>query len=84
MFTLHKKVFSAAPVKLFFFRAQITQMFLFFRMPVGRDESSHFNDNTLSKIYSTMEVLGMRLPYVERYFQPHERDRRSHFNNDTF
>lgn len=30
-----------------------------------------------------MEVLGMHLPYVKRFFQPHERDRSSHFN-DTF
>ena len=119
-----------APVK-YFFRAQISQLFLFSKMPVSesskitvweqhlfkkhfgkedldiclpyvkryfkstseilsssglkelrfccfqecwfqRDQRPKFENNTFSRIFSAIEVLGMCLPCVKRYFQEHQ------------
>ena len=34
---------------------------------------SHFNNEKLLEIFFAMEVLGMFLPYLKRYFQSHQR-----------
>ena len=39
----------------------------------GRDQMSHFNNEKLLEIFFAMEVLGMFLPYLKRYFQSHQR-----------
>ena len=49
------KVFSEAPVK-YFFRAQITQIFLFLECWFGRDQRLQFNKDTSLKIFSAIEV----------------------------
>ena len=34
---------------------------------------SHFSNEKLLEIFFAMEVLGMFLPYLKRYFQSHQR-----------
>ena len=54
------------------FRAQITQILLFSRMPVLERSKITVWKQHLSEIFFAMEVLPMCLPYVKRYFQEHQ------------
>lgn len=106
MEVLGMRVPSSTSLKFFFFRVQITQILLFLRVPVWKRSKVTVWERHIFKNVSTMEVLGMRLSHVKRYFQMHQwlffglklkslrlccfrkcwfgRDKRSHFENDTF
>ena len=45
---------------------------LFWECQFRRDQRSQLNSETFSKIFSAMQVLGMCLLYVKRYFQQYQ------------
>ena len=80
-FTLRKKVFSAAPVKWFFlYGSNNSDSVVFGEYRFWNYQRSKFENNTFSKKKkkkkkkkkNAMEVLGMCLPYLKRYFQEHQ------------
>ena len=48
---------------VFFFRAQITLVLLFWRMLVAKDQRSQLNKNTFSKSFLAMNIFGTCLHY---------------------
>ena len=67
MCTLHKKVFSVAPVKYFFSLGfKLLKLSYFWECLFGRDQRSQFNNNTFPKIFSATKVLGLCLPCIKR------------------
>ena len=64
-----KRYFQWQKWNVFFFRAQIIQIFLFEKQcQFGKNQRSQFNNNTFSKNFSGMKVSGMCLPYVKSFF----------------
>ena len=68
-------------VKCFIFRSGSEVFFLglkylifccFREYQFQRDQILQFEDDIFYRKFSTMEVFGMCLPYVKRYFQPHQ------------
>ena len=64
-----KKVFQEFQWSAFLFMAQITQILLFLGMFLLERLKITVSERQLSKRKNAMEVLGMCLPYVIRYFR---------------
>ena len=58
-----KNVFSRTSEIFFSLGLKLLRLF-------GRDQMSQLNNEVYSNIFSAIEVLGMYLPRVKRYFQP--------------
>ena len=55
-----------------FFRVQISQIFLFSKMPVSKSSKITVWEQHLFKKHFGKEDLGICLPYIKRYFQEHQ------------
>ena len=69
----HKKsIFSGINCSLPLLSLKPLRFFGYYYTHFGRDQRSHFNNGTFSKMFSAMEVLSLWLPYVKRHFQWHQ------------
>ena len=70
--TLHKKVFLETPMKCFSLYASNNSDFVVFGCWFCRDQRSQFENKNFSKINLSVQVSGLCLPYVKRFFQEHQ------------
>ena len=70
--TLCKKVFSGAPVKCAFLYESNNLNSVVFENDGFAEIKDHSLRTTTFKTKLSMEVLGLCLPYVKRYFQEHQ------------
>ena len=72
VFTLHKKVFSGAPVKYFsLYGPNNSDSVVFRNAPFGEIKDHSLRTTPFQKKRIAMEVLGLGLPYVKSYFHKH-------------
>ena len=67
-----KSYFQEHQWSAFFFRAEMPHILLFLRMQFQRDQSSQFESNIFSRIFSPIEFFRLCLSYVKRYYQTHQ------------
>ena len=69
---LRKNVFSGAPLKyVFLYGSNNSDFVVFWNLAFG-EIKNHSQRTTLFQKKIVMEVLGLHLPYIKRYFQKHQ------------